>query len=362
MDTPIVTALYAPASRPELLPKAMASGADAVIVDLEDAVLAGRKEEARANVLAFLDGLAEADAGPSGSAELGERGRSADGSPSGSAEPSERSSSAGERGEGPADSAVERVPTIPVQRGRSGGSRERGAEAGARRSGPHCRPVVQVRVNHPRGEFGPRDLAALGAHPVVRAGRIAVRLPKVAGPRDVDLALDMLNVDAPLAVHCLLESAIGVEYARDIAAHPAVAGLALGEADLAAELGLRGEESFGWIRSRIVIAAVAAGLPAPAMAVYTDLADPRGLAESCARGRALGMFGRTALHPKQLSTIAAAFAPDGVELRRAHEVVTAAAGAEADGSGAIALPDGRFIDAPMVESAKRTIQLAERLG
>ncbi|MGH8881863.1 MAG: CoA ester lyase, partial [Stackebrandtia sp.] len=142
---------------------------------------------------------------------------------------------------------------------------------------------------------------------------------------------------------------------------PAVGGLALGEADLANELGLRGEDSFGWIRSRIVIAAVAAGLPAPAMAVYTDLSDPQGLAESCARGRALGMFGRTALHPRQLPTIAAAFAPDARELRLAREVVDAAAGAEADGSGAIALPDGRFIDAPMVAAAKRTLQLGERL-
>ena len=39
MTHPIVrTALFVPASRPERIPKALASGADAVIVDLEDAV------------------------------------------------------------------------------------------------------------------------------------------------------------------------------------------------------------------------------------------------------------------------------------------------------------------------------------
>ena len=39
MTTSIIrTALFVPASRPERIPKALASGADAVIVDLEDAV------------------------------------------------------------------------------------------------------------------------------------------------------------------------------------------------------------------------------------------------------------------------------------------------------------------------------------
>jgi citrate lyase subunit beta/citryl-CoA lyase len=280
---PTVTALYAPASRPELLPKALVSGADTVLIDLEDAVLAGQKDRARANVLTALDNLPES-------------------------------------------------------------------------------PSVQVRVNHPRGAFGPRDLAALATNAAVRSGRVGLRLPKVAGVDDVDLALELLGLDTPPPVYCLLESAEGVEQAGRIAKHPAVAGLALGEADLAAELNLHGEDAYGWIRSRVVLAAAAAGLPAPAMAVYTDLSDPDGLAASCRRGRALGMFGRSALHPKQLPTIAAAFAPDQEEIRRAREIVEAAEGAEADGSGAIALADGRFVDAPIVQSARRVLDLARRLA
>jgi len=51
---PIRTALFVPASRPERLPKALASGADAVIVDLEDAVAASAKDSARANLAAFI--------------------------------------------------------------------------------------------------------------------------------------------------------------------------------------------------------------------------------------------------------------------------------------------------------------------
>jgi len=50
--------LFVPASRPELFAKAMASAADAVSFDLEDAVEAGRKAAARAALSSFLDSLA----------------------------------------------------------------------------------------------------------------------------------------------------------------------------------------------------------------------------------------------------------------------------------------------------------------
>lgn len=48
--------LFVPADRPERYAKALASGADAVIVDLEDAVAAGAKDGARTALAAWLDG------------------------------------------------------------------------------------------------------------------------------------------------------------------------------------------------------------------------------------------------------------------------------------------------------------------
>ena len=44
------TPLFVPADRPDRFEKAAASGADAVILDLEDAVAPGRKEAARASL------------------------------------------------------------------------------------------------------------------------------------------------------------------------------------------------------------------------------------------------------------------------------------------------------------------------
>ena len=54
--SPIVrSALFVPGSRPERFAKALASGADAVIVDLEDAVEAALKARARDDLAAFLE-------------------------------------------------------------------------------------------------------------------------------------------------------------------------------------------------------------------------------------------------------------------------------------------------------------------
>ena len=54
LERPIRSKLFVPGSRPELFPKAMASAADAVSFDLEDAVLESRKGEARNEVARFL--------------------------------------------------------------------------------------------------------------------------------------------------------------------------------------------------------------------------------------------------------------------------------------------------------------------
>ena len=53
-DPPIRSYLYVPGSDPRRIEKALASEADAVILDLEDAVAPNRKEEARETVSSVL--------------------------------------------------------------------------------------------------------------------------------------------------------------------------------------------------------------------------------------------------------------------------------------------------------------------
>jgi citrate lyase subunit beta / citryl-CoA lyase len=201
------------------------------------------------------------------------------------------------------------------------------------------KPIL-VRVN--AGE--PADLDALEGLAVD-----GVVVPKVVRPADVP------TIGLPM--HCLIESAAGVERAFEIASASGVAGISLGESDLRSETGAL-EGGLDWARSRIVNAAVAAGLPRPPQSVYPHVADVEGLARSCARGRELGHLGRTAIHPAQLEIIEQAYLPTEDELARARETL-----ARLETTlGATALAGGELVDAAMLGAARQVVALAERYG
>lgn len=263
--TPLpLTWLYAPGDRPAVVQKALASGADVVIVDLEDAVAPDRKAYALAATADLL-------------------------------------------------------------------------------SDPHPVPI-HVRIHTPR------DIPALAPLP----GLVALRVPKVTHATDIHRIAEFT---AGVPLYPLLENALAVERAYAIAtAHPAVHGIALGEADLRADLGVRDDSGLDWSRGRLVVAARAAALPPPAQSVHPDIRDLDALAAGCARGRALGFLGRAAIHPRQLRVIEQAYLPTPDEVAAAEEVVKAAETEE----GALALPDGRFVDAAVVEGARRVLALAAR--
>ena len=56
--------LFVPADSPRKLEKSLTSGADALIIDLEDAIASGEKESARANAAAFIKSLPPSSAHP----------------------------------------------------------------------------------------------------------------------------------------------------------------------------------------------------------------------------------------------------------------------------------------------------------
>jgi citrate lyase subunit beta/citryl-CoA lyase len=171
-----------------------------------------------------------------------------------------------------------------------------------------------------------------------------VLVPKVARPEDVPA------IDLPL--HCLIESAAGVEAAYAIATTAGVAGISLGEADLRSETGAL-EAGLDWARGRIVNAAVAAGLPRPPQSVYSHLDDDEGLARSCAHGRELGHLGRTAIHPRQLPIIERAYLPTDEEVAHARAALERRLGM---------IGGGAFVDAAMLGAARQIVALADRYG
>ncbi|MFH8465683.1 HpcH/HpaI aldolase/citrate lyase family protein [Streptomyces sp. NPDC017991] len=212
---------------------------------------------------------------------------------------------------------------------------------------------VHVRVNALDGPEFTADLHALRT-PAALGTLTGLRLPKVSSPAEI---LRTTELVPRLPLYALLESALAVEHAFAIAtAHPALHGIALGETDLRADLGVRADAGLDWPRSRVVVAARAAGLAPPPQSVHPDVRDLAGLAASCAHGRDLGFFGRAAIHPRQLPVIEAAYLPTQEEIETAETIL----GAAATHSGAQALPDGRFIDTAVVAGAHRTLALARR--
>lgn len=206
------------------------------------------------------------------------------------------------------------------------------------RDGRRGSAAAQVRVNAGDEE----DLRAVSA----LAPEVGIRLPKVESTRDLDQAVE-LAPGRPLIA--LLESARGVVNAVEIAQHPAVVALALGESDLRSEVG-GGEAMITHARLSMLFAARAAGLPAPMASVYPAIRDLEGLADDTRRAADLGLFGRMAAHPLQLPVIDAVFAPTDADVAWAREVLSAVRR-----GGVATLASGEMVDPAMRGRAERIL-------
>jgi citrate lyase beta subunit len=203
-----------------------------------------------------------------------------------------------------------------------------------------------LRINAVDTEFFPGDLALLA-----RLDLDAIVLPK-ATP-DAVAALD--EVGAPLIA--IVESALGLQSAGETAAHPHVAALVLGAADLGAELGLEPREDeleILYARSKLVVDSAAAGIRPAIDVAHLDIRDLEGLERSARLARSLGLRGKLCIHPGQVAVVNAVFTPTAAELDWARSVVEAYEEAMGEGRGVLAL-EGRMIDAPVVARARRVL-------
>jgi len=194
-----------------------------------------------------------------------------------------------------------------------------------------------------------------------------VLIPKVESAdqvREVDAAIRRILPDRETWLMPILESALGVERAFEIAgASPRVCALTIGLEDYTADLGVvktkEGEES-AWARLRLVNAAKAAGVQA-IDSVYGDVSDMDGLREWGRRARAIGFEGMGAVHPRQVPVIHEAFAPSPAEIEKAQRIVAAFEEARAKGLAVVSL-GSKMIDPPVVERALRLVERARAMG
>jgi len=211
-------------------------------------------------------------------------------------------------------------------------------------------PALLVRVN-PLALV--EDLAALSSV----LGRIdAVYLAKATvGLLD---ELDDLLGEAPTEVIGLIESAQGVLDAPEIARHPRIRNLAMGEADLGAELGIDASADFSEflpLRMSVVVASAAAEIDPPTAPVSTQFRDLDAFRADTESLRRMGFGARSCIHPDQLAVAAEVFTPGAADVESARELVAAFEAAVARGEGVFVGPDGRMVDEAVVRHARRLL-------
>lgn len=229
-------------------------------------------------------------------------------------------------------------------------------------------PARFVRVNRDPGARD-ADLAA-----VLRPGLDGIVAPKIDHPdeltsltRDLDEREEAAGMArGSIRVVASIESARGLLEARAIAAcADRVTTLLFGAEDFARDLSLPTEREaeateLVYARSAVVVAAVAARKHA-IDGIWPDVTDAEGLRRDALQGRRLGFIGKSLIHPGQIDTINEIFSPSVAEVAHARRVVKAFEEAQAKGRGAIAL-DGKLLDQPIVERARRTLLLHDAMS
>ena len=227
--------------------------------------------------------------------------------------------------------------------------------------------TIYARVNALQTGMLEDDLEAIAV-----PGLSDIRVPKSESAealRTVDALLTALERKRGLPLGSIgicpsFESAKGVWFAYEIASStPRIRSVMCGTAedgDLQTDLGYtwtaEGLEKL-YVRSRVALAARAAGVEHVLDGAYSNVRDPEGLRIDCEAARKLGYRGRSVVHPGQIATVNRIFKPTEQELDYYRRVIEGFDAAVARGSAATTV-DGKLVDYAMVGMAKRVLAWA----
>ena len=224
---------------------------------------------------------------------------------------------------------------------------------------------VLVRVNRELRHCV-RDLEALVAPAIY-----GFMLPKVQSAQHVQLiaeVLDELEAERGIPkghtrIVAMIETAEAFFHVKEIAAsHPRVVALTLGSEDFALSVGMVPEaEGLFYPKQQIVLAARAAGiLPLGFIGTVADYKDLEAFRATARRSRRIGFTGASVIHPSQIAILNEEFRPSADEVERARRIVSAFEVAAKGNAGAIEV-DGKMVDIPIVERARRTLERHEAI-
>ncbi len=234
------------------------------------------------------------------------------------------------------------------------------------KAGGYGRRELVIRTNGLDTPWFDADLAA-----AAEAGPDAILIPKISSPEtlaEIGHRLTGLWAKPETRIWAMIETPLAILDCERIAraAHEAPTRLAcfvLGTNDLAKETRARfvpgRAPMLPWLTTAI-LAARAHGLDV-IDGVYNDIKDEAGFKAECEQARDLGFDGKTLIHPGQVATANAAFAPEASELERARAIISAFEQPQNADKGAIQL-DGRMVERLHAEMAKRVVALADAIA
>jgi citrate lyase subunit beta/citryl-CoA lyase len=224
---------------------------------------------------------------------------------------------------------------------------------------------VAVRINRPLRMTIP-DLEA-----AVQPGVTALFVTKTESVQHLKLLDEVVTelekqrglAPGSIGFGAMIEHPRALSQIHDIAEHgPRVIGMMLGGEDFALETGsIPGDESLELPKRLVSFAAQAFDVPMIGiLGTVADYSDPDAYRKSAERARRFGFSGGTCIHPGLVAALNAAFTPTAEDVAYARKLIQADAKAAAEGRGSFQV-DGKMIDIPVIERARKLIARAEAI-
>jgi malyl-CoA/(S)-citramalyl-CoA lyase len=312
---PLLRSLLAvPATSARFLDKAAQSAADALFIDLEDAVIPDLKVKARANAIAALNQL-----------DWGRR------------------------------SVSVRVNGLDTPWG--------------------CRDILDVVEACPRLDnvLLPKCESSGDVHAV----DVMIRSAEQAAPRErkvgimglIETARGVADVEAIARSGGRLSTLVfgGGDYQLDLGSFQRSVGAPAPDYVVLTDDNAQGPRERHWndlwhfSMARIANACRAYGLM-PIDGPFSLIGDTEGLRAAARRAGALGFEGKMAIHPSQIETIHEVMTPSREQVEWANEIITAMKQGEAEGRGAVKDKRGEMVDLMHVKLANKVLERAARAG
>jgi citrate lyase subunit beta/citryl-CoA lyase len=231
--------------------------------------------------------------------------------------------------------------------------------AAAVKSGEYGAKELTIRINGADTEWHADDLKA-----AAEAGPDAIVVPKVNSAeqvRELVAAFEAAGVPEHTKLWAMIESPQAILDAREIlGASERLTVAVLGTNDLVKELFV--DHVVG--RTNIVTSLQLAVLAARATGkvildgVYNDVKNAEGFLAEVAQGREFGFDGKTIIHPGQIDPANEGFAPSAEAVDNAKGLIEAFESSD----GGVVTYNGKMVENLHVESAKRTLSIADAIA